>query len=267
MWALLKSASSPADALFMFSLRADPLSLAEAGVHGLCLSLNRPVLNIADLPVGPARAAALLFGHERGGLSLGLGIWSIETRQSAVFIDRDLVVPGDAAASLEQATRFGERMGFLFDEDVVEPEEPLTRAWALELWNDLLGAPGEPHNASEDACAAAHPPGEQAALGMEDLVLDEVVVDGDAPPTTNPEAEIWLDQLSEAAPNAGGEGASVNPVPLAKFRRCPAGSPPRDSFLDVADPMPPGALGRIALVRRDKRSQRPGPLLRLLGAF
>ena len=51
----------------MFLSRSDPPTLDEASLRGMCVSLNNPVVNIEDLPVGPARALIVLHDAEGVG--------------------------------------------------------------------------------------------------------------------------------------------------------------------------------------------------------
>jgi len=256
----------------MFSLCEEPLRLTEAGIHGLCLSLNTPVLNIADLPVGPARAAVVLHEVGDGTLELAVGIRSIETRQVAVYACRGTArALGAASLGLERATRFGEQMGFLFDESVTDRADAGASARALGLWHDVAGGvelsdSTRPEGAEAAVDASLSASGAAAdAAAPEELLLDEPVADREEAVSAPAEEELWLDELTEPGPLL--VDSPEQPIPLAKFRRSPSPPVPRGAEAGAEDRAPAGALGRIALVRRGGESRRPGPLLRLLGNF
>lgn len=259
----------------MFSLSTEPLLLSEAAIHGLCVSLNAPVLNIADLPVGPARAAVVLYDCGYGTLALALGVRSIETRQVAVYAYRGTVEESEMpSGALEVATRFGEHMGFLFDEDVVDAADPETHGRALGLWTDAAGAPELGEWRADEAPQVAEAPAPLAlpvplAGEPDELVLEDLLAEGNEAGAPTDGGELWLDELSEPAPAAASAVAAdpPNAIPLAKFRRSPNPGTTREAAAVSTDPVPAGALGRIALIRRGSEGRRPGPLLRLLGTF
>jgi len=138
---------------------SEPLALSEASVLVLRPALNAPVLNVEFLPVGPARAAIVIFAEEYGGIGLALGIRSTEGGQVAVFRNReplDEVAPLENA--LEPALTWAERIGFLFDEDMVE-STPAGRSEATALWGRLMGdvAMPPPPKAARPLPAATEP--------------------------------------------------------------------------------------------------------------
>ena len=295
--AKLKFCATIADTPVVFHVRSEPLLLSEAGIQGLCVSLNTPVLNIEELPVGPARAAIVLFDSGYGMMGLGIGVRSIETRQVVVFSFRGTLdmqtTPVDA---MERAASFAERMGFLFDEDVVQSSGSDGCARALRLWTDLSGAP-ELEEVEEPEEVAPPPPLSPAVRldpDAEELVLDDVAewaATGEAAP--NPAAkpdpvldspELWLEDLSEVAP------VRAEPAQAARVSHEPPPDPPRPSLSrfrpslrrepELAEQVDPGetgdsggapTLGRVALVRRSSdggdEPKTAGLLLRLLGGF
>ncbi|MEM9177140.1 MAG: hypothetical protein AAGC67_18130, partial [Myxococcota bacterium] len=125
----------------MFRRLSEPLPLSEASLLALRPALNAPVLNVGFLPVGPARAAIVAFGEEWGGIGLALGIRSNESGQVAVFRNQESIEPDVAVATaLEPILAEAERMGFLFDEDMVASVADGTgRVQAMELWGRLMG--------------------------------------------------------------------------------------------------------------------------------
>lgn len=166
---------------------SEPLALTEASLLVLRPAMNAPVLNVEFLPVGPARAAVVVFAEEYGGYGLALGIRSNEGGQVAVFRNRE---PMDDSVPindvLEPALSHAERMGFLFDDDMVAamPGEQ-GRAQAKALWGRLTGEIDlpQPPKAAPPLPAATDPvldldeplPGESAdeAAAAPELLLDQ----------------------------------------------------------------------------------------------
>lgn len=278
----LKFWAASADIAPMFHVRSEPLLLSEAGIYGLCVSLNAPVLNIQELPVGPARAAIVLFDSGYGSTGLGIGVRSLESRQVIVFSFRGtLDMQLTSVEAMESAMSFAERMGFLFDEDVVATGSSDGRARALCLWTDLTGV-SEPQEDDEPEEIALPPlsPAVRLEPEPEELVLDEVATaqiaaQEDLEP---PAGELWLDALSEVAPapaeRRAGSARPDSPRPLlSKFRQparvfsgvcaAPEGNSDESSSRS--------AVGRIVSARRrsdgGEQPQKPGLFLRLLGSF
>ena len=84
-------------------------------------ALNAPVLNDDFLPVGPARAAIDVFAEEYGGIGLAIGVRSNESGQIVVFRNQaPIAAETKILDAFEPALAIAERMGFLFDEDLVE---------------------------------------------------------------------------------------------------------------------------------------------------
>ena len=287
----------------MFRVRSEPLLLSEAGIHGLCVSLNTPVLNIEELPVGPARASIMVFESGYGTFGLGVGVRAIETSQAIVFsFEGTIDMSSTPAEALEQAATFAERMGFLFDDDVVAGAGSEGRSRALGLWADLTGF-HEPELDDAHELDEIAPPPLSPAVRLEpepeELVLDDLAelanatalqqAEADEPqpepsPPAAAAAEMWLDDLSESAP-VPAEPVAPDPsavpvcsqpaaVPLSKFRQ--RATPLRDPAQRAETPEPEessgrSSLGRVALVRRrpdgSEQAARPALLLRLLGSF
>lgn len=168
----------------------EPLALSEASLLALRPALNAPVLNVDFLPVGPARAAIVIFAEEYGGIGLAFGIRSIEGGQVAVFRNRE---PMDETAPLQEvlepALASAERMGFLFDEDMVDgvPGDQ-GRSQATALWGRLMGdvAMPPPPRAAPPLPAATEPIldlTEQIQAKPTEIAVPELVLEEVAPPT------------------------------------------------------------------------------------
>lgn len=125
----------------MFRRLTEPLPLSEASLLVLRPALNAPVLNAGFLPVGPARGAVVVFAEEWGGIGVALGIRSNESGQIAVFRNQEQIEPDvEWSMALEPAISEAERLGFLFDEDMVSSSaKGQGRAQALALWGRLMG--------------------------------------------------------------------------------------------------------------------------------
>ena len=78
----------------MFRRSSEPLALSEASLLALRPALNAPVLNTDFLPVGPARAAIVVFAEEYGGIGLAIGVRSNEGGQIAVFRNQTSIDAG-----------------------------------------------------------------------------------------------------------------------------------------------------------------------------
>lgn len=288
----------------MFLPHSEPLLLSEAGLHGLCASLNSPVLNIDELPVGPARAAIVLYAGDYGALQLAVGVRSLKSGEVAIFAySQDLNEFTSPAAAMDAALGFAEGMGFLFDEDMVEGRG---RAEALATWAELTSeAPLPGPELSGDSPAESGPLSDDDLLeeprpeeGSGELLLEDLALaaDGDASqlgesPLLEHELEPAPEDLSVDFDETDSPGIRPGPAPpepavragiLTKFRGsegpCPAegGRQPAPESQSAADPRSSedsaggNELGRIPLVRRRVGSEsnaKPGLLLRLLGSF
>ncbi len=264
----------------MFRSTTEAPLLTEAGVMGLCVSLNSPVVNLDELPVGPARAALLLSAGDYGGLRIAVGLRSVETGTVAHFAYAgDVEEFATPRQAMDAALAFAERMGFLFDDDAVQTRG---RAEALALWNELTGA--------HDAGIAEESDALELDLEVDpdddaELLLDEFARGSDEPvevgePGDGLEAIVEdEDLLPEVALEVADE--PVEPVPvvapaesssapsLTKFRKAPAAPTARERSGEESGG---NALGRIPLIRRrlvaePARPPRPGFLMRILSGF
>ncbi|MBC8187551.1 MAG: hypothetical protein H8E78_05000, partial [Proteobacteria bacterium] len=207
-------------------------------------AMNAPVLNVTFLPVAPARAAIVVFAEEYGGTGLAIGIRSNEGGQVVVFKNQeplDASVP--VADALESGLASAERLGFLFDEDMVDAVPGgQGRSQAMALWGRLMGdfdmatlprvVPSQPATSESildpaNSSSRVEPPGEDPSLPeIPELVLDDVAVasEGEIP-------EMSLDL--EAAPIAD-EASSEEVSPKAE--------PVMPDALRVEPPAAPAAL-------------------------
>ena len=251
----------------MFNVRSEPLLLSEAGLYGLCVSLNTPVLNIKELAVGPARAAVVLFDGGYGSMGLAVGVRSIETRQVVVFSYKgSLDIDTTPARAMEDATSFSERMGFLFDDDIIS-SDPNGRSRAMKLWADLTDTgdlsgvdPAEEFEqlASPPPPPATPPPPLSPAVRLEpepeELVLsDEAVLEVEAPGDAASD-ELWLDELTEAPPLPAMSSPMAEPAAELLAQAA--------AELDIDDLSADGAIepSAPAAVSLSKfRTSRPGP--------
>lgn len=184
----------------MFRRLSEPLQLSEASLLALRPALNAPVLNEGFLPVGPARAAVVAFAEEYGGIGLALGVRSNEGGQIVVLRNQESIDPMTSIVdALEPLLAEAERMGFLFDEDMVEGGASSEgRSQAMALWGRLMGdlemppppravppqpAANEPVLATEGPLAVPRGKGDG---GVPELMLDDAVVD-------LPEIDLSLD--------------------------------------------------------------------------
>lgn len=177
----------------MFRRLSEPLPLSEASVLAMRPALNAPVLNVGFLPVGPARAAIVAFGEEWGGIGLALGIRSNEGGQVAVFRNQESIEPDvSIAAALEPALAEAERMGFLFDEDMVEATAD-GRNRALALWGRLMGELELP----EPPRAVPSQPATSESIRP---LPDRVALAPTAPTAPAASPEVLLDDIVEIEP-------------------------------------------------------------------
>ncbi|MBW2272324.1 MAG: hypothetical protein JRG96_03565 [Deltaproteobacteria bacterium] len=258
--------------------------VSEASIQALCPSLNTPVLNIEQLPVGPARAAILLFGGEDGDVCLAVGLRSLETSEVVVFSYQ-----GDACdfstvdTAVGAALSFAEGMGFLFEDDLVAQAGPQGQAQAARVWESLArdteAELGEPESAVPDGTCESTDSGVD-----EELALLELADDGVEPAADDagaellleesvPEAETSHEAMVAAAEEAvgevvGDEDAEALRVTtnqtriLTKFRGSGAAPSPvvHDEVLPEVERLP---LASVAA----GRERRPKLLARLLGSF
>jgi hypothetical protein len=277
----------------MFRRLSEPLPLSEASLLMLRPALNAPVLNAGFLPVGPARAAIVVFAEEWGGFGIALGIRSNESGGVAVFRNQESIESErSVATALEPLLAEAERLGFVFDEDMLARErDGQARAQALGLWGRLMGelemppttrfvAPEPAVGGSGQALPPRTPlmdPEQEAAAG-EELILEEVASASPALPEVTLDTPIRT-QASDPPASRKAREAAHREVPQAKLSRFREPDPGVDASVGSAGAGSPeasgggraaNALGRIPIVRvrRERDSSRRLPLLaRLLASF
>lgn len=243
----------------MFLRRSEPVLLTEAGLEGLCASLNRPVVDVEDLPVGPARSAIALHRDGQGRRGLIVTLRS-EDSGGVVYFEFEGELNDDPHQALDVGLSFAEGMGFLFDEDMLAGGDPTRRRLAIEHWCRLTG--DELPGISDSVAAPASTPAPQAD-GDGSLLLHDLVEGIDEDLGGQDDAE-GLDFEEELPPM---QESAV----LTKFRRSP--SPAAPEAPRPAAPAAPGApaeLARIPILRRRRPAsdaETPPLLTRLLARF
>lgn len=257
----------------MFRRSSEPLALSEASLLALRPALNAPVLNTDFLPVGPARAAIVVFAEEYGGIGLAIGVRSNEGGQIAVFRNQ---TPIDASTkltdALEPALASAERMGFLFDEDMVENVPGgQGRVQAMSLWGELMGELEDPGSSMSNELDSGAPSDSATAASSIDSAVPELLLD-DVAAVDLPEIALVLeDELEpivlEAPPTPARQQLSKfrNTTPVA------AENPvvPVDATGESSPKQESGSeLGRVPIVRVRREGAKRVPFLaRLLSSF
>ncbi len=275
----------------MFRRLSEPLPLSEASLLALCPAMNAPVLNVTFLPVGPARAAIVVFAEEYGGTGLAIGIRSNEGGQVVVFKNQEpLDVSVPVADALESGLASAERLGFLFDEDMVDAVPGgQGRSRAMALWGRLMGdldmptlprvVPSQPATSESildpaNSSSRVEPPGEEPSLPeIPELVLDleaAPIADEASSEEVSPKAEPVMPDALRVEPPAAPEAAEVPAqTQLSKFRNRDPGASSEDSGEQTGSTTGGGSeLGRIPLVRIRREGPKRVPFLaRLLSSF
>jgi len=212
----------------MFRRTSDPLALSEASLLALRPSMNAPVLSVDYLPVGPARAAIVVFAEEYGDLGLAIGVRSNESGRIAVFRNQEPIdASTSVAAVLEPAIATAERMGFLFDDDLIAGgASGGGRSDAMQIWAALMGELEDTAAAGADAASSQTVRPDSAGTdGVDDdeeeLLLDDL-------------ADVDLGEISLDLELGEDLEAEADGVPAAE---APAKAP-------SARPLPPAARCR-----------------------
>ena len=199
----------------MFRRLSEPLPLSEASLLLLRPAMNAPVLNVGYLPVGPARAAVVAFAEEYGGIGIALGVRSSESGQLAVLRNQESIdFDVRLVDALEPLLAVAERMGFLFDEDMLAlAPGPKGRSDAMVHWAGLMGGMdnllpppvrGAPDPASEAEDGESVGP-LSPSLAVEESQYPELILDDVAPlelPGANPSPQASDDDTFEADPGS-----------------------------------------------------------------
>jgi hypothetical protein len=256
----------------MFLRRTEPILLTKDGLAGLCASLNRPVVDIEDLPVGPARAAIVLHRDEVGRRSLAVVLRSEESGAVTLF-EFHGELNSDDSQGMDAGLAFAESMGFLFDDDLIASGDPAARQRAADHWCDLTGEElvgPAPEPLRPDRPIAA----DDAAFDLDhlsDLIdddLDDLDDSLEADLDDGLDEELDEELLEPPPPQMG--GARV----LSKFRETPAAlatpaTPNPAPAAELTEEGAPAQLGRIQVVRRksEEGSAAPSLMTRLLASF
>lgn len=116
----------------------EPLEPHGRPLRALYVALNRPVITVEPLPVGPVSAAVAL--HDAGA---SLCLRCVRTGQVQLYTTtRELA--SERRVALDAALSFAESMGFLFDADEVSSRGDLGAEQAALLWQELCGEAAEP---------------------------------------------------------------------------------------------------------------------------
>jgi hypothetical protein len=234
----------------MFVRHAEPVSLTQAGLEGLCVSLNRPLVDIDPLPAGPARSVIALHRSADGERCLFVAVRAIESAATAFFVFGGHLTTQHKA--MEEGLSFAERMGFLFDDDMLGSAsgnaavEPSAARRAIECWYELVGEEA-PLEADSGDDLASDPILEVGEVEPLDLLDDGESVIG----------EEELDDMVDLF-----DPDFEEQVPLSKFR-------PEQERLDPLGESST-TLGRVAIVRRrvsEDGQEIPDLATRLLASF
>jgi hypothetical protein len=257
----------------MFRRSSEPLALSEASLLALRPALNAPVLNTDFLPVGPASAAIVVFAEEYGGIGLAIGVRSNEGGQIVVFRNQTSIDASTKISdALEPALASAERMGFLFDEDMVESvPEGQGRVQAMSLWGDLMGELESSASSMTAELDSGSPSDSATGASGIDSSVPELLLD-DVAAVDLPEISLVLEDELEPIV------LEVPPTPprqsLSKFRDTtpPSAAKPAVAVSATNQSSPKqdngSELGRIPIVRVRREGTKRVPFLaRLLSSF
>ncbi|MEZ4292556.1 MAG: hypothetical protein R3E53_19280 [Myxococcota bacterium] len=261
----------------MFRRVSEPLQLSEACVLAMRPALNAPVLNVDFLPVGPARAAAVVFAEEYGDIGLALGIRSVEGGQIVVLRNRESIDPTvPVPRAMERLLAEAERLGFLFDEDLVESAPAGEgRSQAMALWGRLMGdsgpskaraRPAAPEPAPEPTRPVERPPEPAASRPAEPAGVQHASALGDSADLLEIDLDLEdeflplppeLEDSADHAMAASSSGdAPASPAPARRDGRSAAPAPARgEAPSPAASAARPDAPAPASLARR--RSSDP----------
>jgi len=232
----------------MFLHSSEMLALSPSGHQSYCASLNTPVVDIAQLPAGSARAAILIHRDAAQSFGLAVGVRALESGEVALFrYQGPLGAQAELVQAVDFALSFAEELGFLFDGESVMAKLRKADSSALGKWNALMGEPAAPPDTRD-----------RGILGEDDLIsLSEVY------PTSSESDE------ATSAPAADGEPEAIG---LSRFREEAAGAPSAaatDPNQESNSEIGGQTLGRIPIVKRrvGGDADRRGAVLRLLGSF
>ena len=120
----------------MWVLRSESISLGENRLIGLCPSVNAPFLESGDVGGGPIRGAVATLVDPNGLIELCLPMRGLRSGQAWLYeAETPLADVSELHDALYEALIFGEGLGFLFDDDLVEGTRGLADAEAF--WRRL----------------------------------------------------------------------------------------------------------------------------------
>ena len=266
----------------MFFPRKRPIALRPEDLYGIRFSLNTPVIERADVPNGPARAAIAVHADETSERALTIGIRSLRTSTVALFGFRgDLDSEESVFDATEAALTFCEGMGFLFDDDEIEVAGPEACHVALHRWRALTGTPDGADLDGEDVDASpameAEEPSPEILDASGDYLLEpdlDVLPDSDLDELPEPAATR---SAAEPGPTGSANAEAPSRAPVAETASVASPSLSKYQMRSPAQPLPKAedprgaALARIPLMKRRRSNEaadeRPGFLLRILSGF
>lgn len=235
--------------------RLDPLRLL-----AVRFSLNSPMVEVENLPSGPARAAIVVYRDEDEEHALQIWVRGESPEPLVAYgLAGELERGREIETAVDAALTFAEGMGFLFEDELLRGGEDDRRTASRRLAQFRgIEPPPEPVRVSAPQPArqpakAARPASKPTAEAAPPLSRPPQAAAAKRPTTSGVEAPTGLAPPAE--------------MPLTKFRRPRDAGPASGVVLKTAHGP---AVGRVRLVKRRRAaptSERPGLLARLLGAF
>ncbi|MCH2187554.1 hypothetical protein MK280_17000, partial [Myxococcota bacterium] len=116
-----KPGEQPADTADMWVLRSESISLDEKRLMGLRPSVNAPCLEADGFGAGPIRGAVATLADPNGSIELCLAMRGLRRGQAWLYgPEGPLKDVSELHDGLYEALIFGEGLGFLFDDDLVQ---------------------------------------------------------------------------------------------------------------------------------------------------
>jgi hypothetical protein len=215
----------------------------------------------------------VVFAEEYGGIGLAIGVRSNEGGQIAVFRNQTSIDASTKISdALEPALASAERMGFLFDEDMVENiPGGQGRVQAMSLWGELMGELESSASSMSGELGNGSPSDSATGASSIDSTVPELLLD-DVAAVDLPEISLVLEDELEPIV------LEVPPTPprqsLSKFRDTtrPSAAKPAGTVGETNQSSPKqesgSELGRIPIVRVRREGTKRVPFLaRLLSSF
>ena len=151
-----KPRGEAADTADMWVLRSESISLGENRLVGLRPSVNAPYSEAGSFDGGPIRGALATLAYSDGSLGLCLPVRGLKSGQLWFHTrDQRLEDPVELHDALYEALIFGEALGFLFDDDLVEGVRGMEKA--QEHWRSLTANNPLPGSAAGSEKQGTHP--------------------------------------------------------------------------------------------------------------